>query len=183
MENNFSRGAKFINPEEVISQMEIQPDSIVADFGCGTGYFAFPIAKKLIEGGRVYALDILPAKLETVESQAKILGLNNIIVQRVNLEKIGGSKLDPESADWVILADMLFQNKNKGEIFKEAGRVLKSDGKILAVEWSPVDSSVGPEKSLRISKESLLKIAQENSLKLVKEIQAGDFHYGLVLAK
>lgn len=180
---NSSVGATFINPEEVIIQMEIRPDTVVADFGCGTGYFVFPIARRLSGGGRVYALDIMPAKLETVESQSKILGLTNVITQRVNLEKVGGSKLDPESVDWVILADMLFQNKDKGGILNEAKRVLKNDGKILAIEWASENMSVGPDKKLRISKDSLLKIAQKNSLKLIKEIQAGDFHYGLVLTK
>lgn len=180
---NSAPEAKFINPEEVITQMEIQPGSIVADFGCGTGYFTFPIAKKIAGEGKVYALDILPQKLETVESQAKILGLTNIITQRVNLEKVGGSKLEKGSIDWVILVDMLFQNNNKDEIFREVARVLKKGGKILVVEWNSLNFSIGPEQKLRIPKENMLEIIKKNGLTVIKEIQAGDFHYGFILAK
>lgn len=181
--NNPEFGVKFINPEEVIAQMEIQPRDIVASFGCGTGYFTFPIAKKIADEGRVYALDILPQKLEAVQSQAKIMGLSNIITQRVNLEKTGGSKLEAESADWVLLVDMLFQNNDKDEIFNEAKRVLKNAGKILVIEWNPLDSSIGPEQNLRISKEDLLNIINKNSLTVLKEVPAGDFHYGFILEK
>jgi ubiquinone/menaquinone biosynthesis C-methylase UbiE len=181
--NSPAFGIKFINPEEVIAQMGIQPTDAVADFGCGTGYFSFPIAKKVAGEGKVYALDILPQKLETIESQAKILGLTNVVTQRVNLEKIGGSKLESESVDWVLLVDILFQNNNKDDIFSEAKRVLKNGGKILVVEWNHSDSSMGPEQSLRIPKKNMSEIIQNNSLTVIKEIQAGDFHYGLILAK
>jgi ubiquinone/menaquinone biosynthesis C-methylase UbiE len=181
--NNSTFGLKFINPDEVIAQMELLPTDVVADFGCGTGYFTFPIAKETTEGGKVYALDILPQKLETIESQAKLLGFTDIITQRVNVEKIGGSKLEAESIDWVLLVDILFQNNNKDEIFSEAKRVLKNGGKILIIEWNLYDSSIGPEQKLKISKEEMLEIIQKNSLTVLKEITAGDFHYGFVLVK
>lgn len=181
-EKNFS-ASEFVNPDEVVSQMDLKPSDYVADFGCGTGYFVFPLAKKTKGQGRVYALDILKEKLESVESQAKILGLTNILTKRVNLEKEGGSKLDSESVDWVVLADMIFQNKNKDEIFKEVKRVLKPGGKILVVEWNFNDASVGPERALRISREGILEIAQRNQLTVLKDVQAGNFHYGLILAK
>lgn len=173
----------FINPEEVISQMDLRPGNKVADFGCGTGYFTFPLAKKLKEGGTVYALDVLKEKLESIESQAKILDLTNIITKRVNVEKEKGSKFEDGELDWVVIKDMLFQNKNKRAIIEEAKRVLKPEGKLLIVEWGSDDFSVGPEKELRISKESLLSLVNESQLAVIKEVQAGNFHYGLILSK
>ena len=173
----------FINPEEVISQMDLRPGNKVADFGCGTGYFTFPLAKKLKEGGTVYALDVLKEKLEAIESQAKILNLTNIITKRVNVEREKGSRFEDGELDWVVIKDMLFQNKNKGAIIEEAKRVLKPEGKLLIVEWGSDDFSVGPEKELRISKESLLNLVNESQLAVIKEVQAGNFHYGLILSK
>ena len=101
---------KFVNPQAIVDQLEINPGMTVADFGCGAGFFSLPIAQKVVSEGRVYALDIIAAKLESVESQAKTLNLTNIITQRVNLEASEGSKLGAESVDWVIMKDMLFQN-------------------------------------------------------------------------
>lgn len=181
--SDISYGVKFINPDELINQLEFSPGMKIADFGCGTGYFAFPLAKKVGEEGIVYALDVLKEKLETVESQAKLKGLTNIIASRVNLEKEGGSKLEDESVDWVIMVNMLFQNSHQDIIIAEAKRVLKKGGKMLIIEWNEHDSSIGPEGKIKISKETLIEMAQKNDLAVSEELPVGDFHYGLVLVK
>ncbi len=176
-------GVSFIEPQKIIDKLELKEGMMVADFGCGTGYFSFPLSKKVGDSGRVYAFDILKEKLETVESQAKLLGLNNIITKRANLELFGGSKLDRESMDWVFLVNMLFQNENKDAIIQEAKRVLKTGGKILIVEWNKEDSSFGPERRLKISKEAVDEIAGKNDLAVVDETEVGDFHFGVILSK
>ena len=176
-------GIKFIDPQAVLSQLEIRDRVKVADFGCGAGFFSLAFAQKIGKEGMVYALDILPEKLETVNSQARNLGITNITTQRANLEMEGGSKLPEQSVDWVIIKDMLYQNKEKAKILMEAKRVIKNDGKILLIEWKTGDTSIGPDQNLRIAKESLVSLAQENGLGVFKEIKAGDFHYGLILIK
>lgn len=184
MENqNNTDSAKFINPQAVIDQLGIVEGAVVADFGCGTGYFVFPIAKKIGETGIIYALDVLAPKLEAIESQAKLSGLTNIVAKHVNLEKDGGSKLEDGSLDWVVLSNMLFQNENKGVIIKEAGRVLKPGGKMLIVEWKKEDLAIGPQSNLKISKEEATKLAEDAGMKMEKEIAVSDYHYGLVLTK
>lgn len=175
--------SQFANPDEVISQLEIKKGMVVADFGCGAGYFSLAVAKTVGEEGVVYALDVLPAKLESVESQAKGLGLTNIITQRVNLEKTGGAKLSNDTIDLVIMKDMLFQNQNKQVVMEEAKRVLKPKGRLLVVEWKPEDASIGPEVNMRISKEAIIETASLEKLCFLKEVEVGSFHYGLIFAK
>ena len=180
--NNLNQ-QKFLDPEAVIKQLGDMSSNKIADFGCGTGYFSIAIAKKIGDDGTVYALDILAQRLESVESQARIQGLNNIITKRVNVEKPGGSGLDDESVDWVVMKDVLFQNQDKGSMIVEAKRVLKKGGQMLIIEWNTNDDSIGPEKELRIAKTDLLSITEKAELELVKEVTVGDFHYGVVLAK
>lgn len=174
---------KFANPQAIVDQLEIGEGMTVADFGCGAGFFSLPIAKKVGEEGKVYALDVLADKLESVESQAKTLKLTNIITHRVNLEILGGSKLEAESVDWIIMKDMLFQNKGKDKILEEAKRILKEGGQALIIEWNKENTTIGPEKELRIFKETLVDLAQKSGWTLNKEIEVGDFHYGLILKK
>lgn len=174
---------KFINPSSVVETLEITPGMNIADFGCATGYFTFPLAKKVGSGGTIYAFDILAEKLETVESQAKILGLSNIITKKVNLEKLNGSELSDGSVDWVFLVNVLFQNKDKNIIIREAKRVLKANGKILIIEWNDSNTIIGPKKEVRISKEEILKLAGKNKLAEKEELSVSDFHYGFVLEK
>ena len=174
---------KFADPQAIVDQLEIGPGMVVADFGCGAGFFSLPIAKKVGEEGKVFALDVLSDKLESVESQAKTLNLTNIVTQRVNLEAPGGSKLEAESADWVIMKDILFQNKGKDKILEEAKRILKKGGQVLIIEWNKEDTNIGPEKELRVFKETLVDLARKNDWTMNKEIEVGTFHYGLILKK
>ena len=44
-------------PDEVVANMGLEPDHVVADIGAGSGYFSFRIAK-LVPEGRVMAVDI-----------------------------------------------------------------------------------------------------------------------------
>ena len=182
-QKNQAYAVKFIKPEIIIGEIGIAEGSVVADFGCGGGYFSLPVAKKIGENGLVHALDILPQSLEMIAGYAKTMGLTNIVTKRVNLEKEGGSTLKEGSCDWVIMKGMLFQNKDKGMIVREAQRVLRVGGKILVIEWDNKDFSIGPDRSLRIPKEALLEIIQEAGMSVLKEIAVSDFHYGLVLVK
>lgn len=177
------RGVKFVDPESIVSQLNIAPGSRVADFGCGAGYFSLAIAKRLKESGTVYALDILKSSLESVSGQAKNEGLTNIITSRVNLEKIGGSKLEDATINWVVMKDMLFQNQDKSTIIQEASRVLAPQGKLLIIEWNPEDGSLGPDKKLRLSKEEVIGIVQNAGLTSIGDLPVGNFHYGLIFQK
>ena len=92
MEDNKNEIGKFIDPDAIIAQLDIQVGSVAADFGCGPGYFSIPFAKAIGEDGKIYVLDVLPQVLETVIGKAKNSGLTNVIAKRVNLEKENGSK-------------------------------------------------------------------------------------------
>ena len=183
MENDLGFGVKFLDPQSVLDQLEICDGMKVADFGCGAGHFSVVAAKKVGEKGVVFAIDILAEKLETVRSQAKNMSLTNVLTKRENLELENGSKLPEKSIDRVIIKDMLYQNKEKGRILLEASRVLVEKGRILVVEWITENTSIGPQRELRIGKDALIDLAQKNGLGMLKEVSAGDFHYGVVLIK
>jgi ubiquinone/menaquinone biosynthesis C-methylase UbiE len=170
----------FVNPEEVLSQLELQKEMIAADFGSGSGGWVIPLAKKL-EDGKVCAIDVLEEPLSALKSKAKIEKISNIETIRANIEAKEGSGLKENLLDLVLMTNILFEVENKKAIFDEAKRVLKKNGKILVVDWKP-ESAVGP-KEKRISPEELKKVAKNAGLTLEKDFQAGDYHYGLVFTK
>ncbi|HEX8974515.1 MAG TPA: class I SAM-dependent methyltransferase [Patescibacteria group bacterium] len=181
---------KFLDPKAIIAQLDVEIGSYAADFGCGPGYFSLPFSKAVGFNGKVFALDVLPQALETVESKAKTSGIGNILTKRVNLEKENGSQLEAESLDWVIIKDILFQNQNKEAIAREAYRILKNQGKALVVEWdqkacelSPDAPTIGPECALRISEAELEKMFTDCGFKIAKKIDAGNFHCAFVAEK
>ena len=183
MEQSQNVTGKFLDPEAIVAQIDIAPDSVVADFGCGPGYFTLPFAKAVGNNGRVYSLDILPQALETVAGKTKNSGIINVISMRVNLEKENGSKLENDSVDWVVLKDILFQNKDKHVIIAEAYRILKPEGRAIVVEWSDSKSSIGPDMEIRITQERLEEMFIQQKFTIEKNINAGDFHYAFIVKK
>ncbi len=178
-----SPSALFLNPQEIIDSLEILPGMSVAHFGCGTGVFTFPIAKKIGSEGRVWALDVLGYKIDMVNSQAKNIGLNNIIVKQVNLEGKNGSGLEEESVDWVIIVNMLHQNKKKNHILEDAVKILKEKGRILFIDWKVSNNAIGPDKEIRISHEDLIKLVRKNGLGIIKELEISRFYFGAILTR
>lgn len=170
----------FLKPEEVLNQLDLKEDMIAADFGSGSGGWAIPLAKILKEG-KVYAIDILEEPLSALKSKAELNNISNIETIRSDLESEKGSKIKDNFLDLVLMTNLLFETENKKEVLAEGKRVLKNGGKILIVDWKP-EASLGPKEG-RISAEEVKKIAKDLGLKMEKEIEAGSYHYELVLAK
>lgn len=172
----------FLDPEKVIKEFDIKEGMKIADFGCGAGYFAFPLAKIIGENGRIYALDVLKTALESVRSGAKAEGVLNIEAVWSNLEIIGGSKLGDESVDIALLANVLFQSSKKADIIKEAKRVIKKGGKMIVIDWKE-SQSMGPPKNLIVSKDLIQDLAKKEGFKFKKEFSAGSNHWGMIFIK
>mgnify|MGYP001210649674 CR=1 FL=1 len=178
----FSKGTGgFLNPEEIVNEFGLKNGMSVADFGCGHGYFAFPIAKRIQPDGQVIALDILESALDSIESRKKLEGLFNIVTKRCDLERGNGSGLKEESQDLVLVTNLLFQVDNEENIIKEAKRILKPGGTLIIIDWLE-NSNVGPV-GRRVPKEVAKNLAEKFGFSFEKEIKTGDYHYGLIFKK
>jgi ubiquinone/menaquinone biosynthesis C-methylase UbiE len=171
----------FLQPEEIIKQLNIKKGMQVADFGCGAGYFVIPLAKTVGEG-LVYAFDVLEQALESVRSRAKLQGLFNIETKRCNLEIPSSSGLPGSSLDMVLLANILFQSSKKIDIIKEAKRVLRKGGELVIIDWQE-NQPMGPPKELIVALESIKKMVQDEGLIFKKEVLIDKYHWGMVFQK
>ena len=75
----------------------------------------------------------------------------------------------------------MFQTENDKAVLAEAKRILKPSGKIVIVEWKK-DSPFGPEGK-RMETEDIKPIIRKLELKLSEEIDAGTYHWGVILEK
>jgi ubiquinone/menaquinone biosynthesis C-methylase UbiE len=171
----------FINEDGIIAQLGIKSGMVIADLGCGAGYFSLPLARALRNSGKVYAVDVLSAALEAVKSHAKLYGLLNIEVVRANVEVAGGTKIPDGAADVVMLANILFQCSDRSGLFTEARRILAPGGRIILIDWIPNNAALGPKFESCVSEEEAKRLAIENGLKVTGGIDAGETHYGFVL--
>jgi ubiquinone/menaquinone biosynthesis C-methylase UbiE len=171
----------FLDPETILKQLDIRNNIQVADFGCGHGYFSIPLAK-IVNQGKVYALDVIEEALQAVQSQAQLEGISNIETIRCNLEILGSSKLADESIDLVLLANILFQSQKKSAILKEAKRVLKKGGELVLIEWI-AGASLAPKEGWLITKEEAQRLVEAEGMTLDRELEMDNQHYGLVFRK
>ena len=168
----------FLNPNEVLKQLKLKESITAADFGCGSGGWVIPLAKKL-EEGKIFAIDILEEPLSALRAKTKLEKIINVQTILADIEK--GVDIAENSLDLVLMTNLLFETENKKKVLEEGKRVLKPGGRILVVDWK-IDAPLGPKEG-RVSAEEVKKIAEEIGLKLEKEFEAGIYHYGLILVK
>ncbi len=173
----------FANPETIINNLNIQPGARVADFGCGSGYFTILLAKAVGEDGLITAVDVLETALGTVKSKAQPEGLFNISYIRANLEVWGSTKLDENSQDVVLLANILFQSQQKENIIKESRRVLKPQGELVIIDWLP-DSAFGPAGAgWKLGPEEAKALVTPLGFEFARDLEVSDKHWGIVFKK
>ena len=182
--SRISGGNSLLDPYYILEEIGLGAGMRIADFGCGAaGHFVIPAGKIIGKNGVSYAVDLLKPVLSAVKSRAKFEGIDNVEAVWSNLEIYGATKIKEGSLDFVLLANTLFQIKKNEEMFKEAIRLVKNNGKIAVVEWKLIVSPLGPPAEKRLSKDFVRGLAKKYGLEEVKEFKAGPYHYGLVFEK
>lgn len=173
----------FLHPERILNYLDLRPGMIVADFGCGGGYFSIPAARRVGESGKVYAIDIQKRIIELVKSRANLEHLLNVETIWADLEREKGSRLRDGIADLAIVANILFQAEKKKAIIEETWRILRLGGHLAVIEWDETPFPAGPKLELRIGRQQIQNLAEEAGFELEKEFEAGSHHYGLLFKK
>lgn len=182
MRNAETKIKEFLKPSELLAEIPLAAGMTVADFGCGNGHYATSAGGMVGPKGRVFALDILGEALSQTATFARLIGLYNIATKQCDLEKIGSCPLPDLSCDAVVISSLFHQVDNKDNVLREAYRVLKTGGRLLAVEWRK-EAGLGPPQASRVPKEELQSLLEKFGFRPLKEISAGSFHYALLYEK
>ncbi len=170
---------EFIDPNQILNQLELRPGMVAADFGCGNGGWTIPLAR-VLDKGKVFAVDIQEEVLSSMFGKAKLFSVFNIKKIIADVE-VGVPQIKDYSCDIALMTDLLFQVEEKQTVFREANRVLKPEAMLLIVDWKP-DSRLGPKEG-KISKEEVKDLAMGSGFRFQTELPGGDYHYCLVLVK
>jgi len=171
---------KFVDPIEILDKLDLKDDMIAADFGCGSGGWVIPLAKRL-EQGIVYAIDLQEEMLSVLEGKLKAENIQNVRKVLSNIEDKKDLKLSPLSCDLILMTNLLFQVEDRKQVFRQADRILRQKGKVLVVDWNK-DAILSPDQK-SVSQDEIKKIAKEFDFELKKEFSAGNYHYALVFEK
>ena len=114
----------FRKPEKILEKLDIREGQTVLDFGCGPGSYTIPVARIVGKNGKVYALDIHPLAVKTVENKAKKESLTNI----TPIISDRDTGLPDESVDVTLLYDTIHSIDDKQALLAELHRVIKPKG-------------------------------------------------------
>jgi len=171
---------EFLKIDDVLDNITLGENMLGAEFGCGSAVFAVKLARRLHKG-KVYALDIQEEKLSALKGRLAHEKISNVDTILCDLEVIGGSTLQDDFLDIVLIPNVLFQVDDKHAMIQEAKRVLKKGGQLLIIDWLK-KGSFSPKETL-LSPEEVKKISEELGLAFKKEFVSGDFHYALLFIK
>jgi SAM-dependent methyltransferase len=115
------------NALEALKRVGVRRGHVVLDYGCGPGIFTIASARIVGEQGRVYAVEVRPQPLERVREKAEKEELTTIETILLDSSRVAMG-LGDESADVILLYDVLQEVDDKQGLLREMYRVLKRDG-------------------------------------------------------
>lgn len=106
---------------------EFGQGATVLDLGCGAGIDVCVAALLVGKTGKAIGVDITPLMVETARRHAAQAGLQNVQVVEATLESL---PFEDESVDIIISNGAINLTSSKENVFSEAFRVLRPDGKL-----------------------------------------------------
>jgi ubiquinone/menaquinone biosynthesis C-methylase UbiE len=120
----------FHEPEKIVGPF-LREGMIVADIGCGMGYFTVAMAKMTGEKGTVIAVDIQEKMLDITRWRAERAGVaGRVRTLRASEDDIGIR----EPVDFVLAFWMVHEVKDIPRFFGQVSAVLTEGGKVLYAE-------------------------------------------------
>ena len=140
------------HPAKVLDSLDLRPGDVVADLGAGSGYFTFRIAPKVGKTGKVLAVEIQEAMLNTLRARATAM-------KATNVEVVRGSETDPHlpvsGVNLVLFVDVYHELAYPFEVMTKVREALKTGGRVVFVEYRKEDPAVRIKEVHKMSVEQL----------------------------
>ena len=116
----------FESPKKLIEPY-VKDGQVVADLGCGSGYYTFALAELVGSRGKVYAVDLGKDCIRALEKKARKSGYRNIEAHASSASDV--SFMKDRSVDFVLANGLLCSMaQHRKEAVNEIKRILKREG-------------------------------------------------------
>ena len=121
--------------DEVIRAMDLKKGDVIADIGCGSGYFSRPFARSVGSEGIVYCCDLESGLLDYVQQKAKEMELHNIVTVYAAKDR---PMLPPNSVDYIFSCNVHHYLENPVAYYRNLKSILKPNGKLIIIVWNKI---------------------------------------------
>jgi SAM-dependent methyltransferase len=142
----------------LLPALKLKTGEVVADIGCGSGYYTRRLAKAVGTNGVVYAVDIQQEMLDLLTNRLAAEGIVNVKPVRGT---VSDPKLGPATVDLILLVDVYHEFDHPLEMVEALCRALKPGGRMVLVEFRAEDPGV-PIK--RVHKMTEAQVRREMSV-------------------
>jgi len=157
---------------DVLAHLDLRPAMVVTDVGAGTGYFALPMARAVLPGGRVFAVDMQPEMLALL--RAKTADLPITLIQGT----AGHTGLPDASADLAFLANVWHEIDDPNAALTEIRRILRPGGRVAILDWRPdVEQPPGPPLAHRTPAGETAALLRAEGWDVAEPINIGKYSY------
>ena len=174
-----SERRRTLDTHRLLSLIPIHLHHVVADIGCGPGYFTIPLGKYLFDG-KVFALDVQQEMLDATRTALDAIHLTNVEVMRSKESKL---PLEDDSLDGALAAFVLQEASNARALLKDTLRCLKKTGWLAVLEWNNQDVDGAPPLTQRIEEGKLLGMAEKLGFRITARHSLSGNQYMIVMKK
>jgi ubiquinone/menaquinone biosynthesis C-methylase UbiE len=164
-------------PQEVLAALNIRPGEVIADIGAGSGYFTFPLARRVGESGKVYAVDVSPDMILQINRRIRDLRSTNVVSV---LSDADDPLLPSASVDRFFFCDSWHHIENQPKYLSQIKKLLKPRGEIVMIDFHKKELPVGPPLRMKIAREDLIRQMNDNGFRLTREHTFLPYQYFLV---
>lgn len=119
-------------PLETLNFMALRDGDIVAEIGCGNGFYTLQVAPRIGPHGVVFAVDVQQGMLDQLRQRLEEAGVENVYPI---LGAVDDPKLPPGKVDWILLVDAYHEFSEPGAMLARMKESLAPGGRVALLEY------------------------------------------------
>lgn len=164
-------------PADVVRALAIEPGSVVADLGAGTGYFLPYLVEATGAAGAVLACEVEPNLVSHLQARAEAASWTTV---RPILSAADDSRIPRSSADLVLIVDTYHHIDHRRRYFERLADSLTAEGRVAVIDWSTGEIPVGPPPKHRIARDQVMTEMELSGYELIEESELLPYQYFLI---
>jgi len=167
----------------LVEILDVDPGETFADVGAGDGRYSVALARTVGESGRIYATEVDPSDLQTIEERVRRENLRNVEVVRGTQETTG---LSEASCDGILLRRVYHHFQKPAAMRASMRRALKDGGLLLIIDfgtrrsWSRPEGVPASREGHGIEKDLLVSEMELAGFQRVEDLAWEDGDYALL---